>query len=1108
MKYGKQGVTPYITVSDDNLDSFTAILYKYGDDGIPFETGTHISEEGVYTLVVQATDWANNISEENVYFEIDLTAPSDTGDITYIIVDNEILFNWQEINEDDLSGYNIYRDNEQLNTDILTETYFADLPGEGTFIYKVTSIDDVLNESNGRQITITIDDSIIITNPQSYDYYNFMFLLTGEIENREIRKIDVDYAQYYDENIIPDDWTIYKHDKNVCRHFVIPVFARDFEDSMYIFRVKAELDDGTTRLACVRIGVDKTKPDTLLYIQELSQYYGADFGEIKDVYISINATVSFFATDTLVNDCASGIKITKYKIVNENDLKGESIFNKLFDWQEWHDTDEPIELAEEGIYYIAFYSIDNAKYFGNIGPINIVKLNIKKIQPEVKSGDLENFKDNFAGISLIKPPKQDYQGNAIINYHIITPPGIQDIQTDLNINYNSSMDETIFGYGCNINLMSISTDGTDDFYNFIYDNKKLPMFETDVTGDYKLVENNMFNTFHKHQDYWELYDKEGKKYIFGSTYSSKIVYPDNSEKWMLDKKIDRNGNFIDYYYAKDTSKIRPISIKYTGNNDFIPYFEIIFEYNASDIIIKIMSGSNYVRKYELNVESDLSGKNLLKEIREYGSNGTDFIEPYVTKLIYSDCDNKLISVENPINGKINIEYNSNNFKMKKVKVYNNNDLLYKDCYEYSNEDGYIIVTNKIDKKNYTNSYYYSTGLKESKLHKVHTYKKKKLHTSIENSWEIINGKLSLSSEKNIEHSKPQKITETIYRYDQYTNIMRIDSTGDTDNYNLSYFLEYANHDINGNAITKLIHSYKMLNNDDIRHYERWYYYDDLDFGEVDTGNLTREVCFNEDDLEEEIKYTYNEYGKIISIVKDENKITTFDYENITNNYIESIIDPSGDIIQTIFDPNTGYILTKEYEEGNIITHSYNDYGRLVNLISSGDENYNIDIEYFLDADNPKIEITKTIDNETFLTELAYDCFGRLLSIKYPDGNTITYKYKDGLLNSVYKNEKGKDKKTYKYIKCIEYDAFKRRIKIKYGDNNYYKYDLSSINSILNGINESIDNITNLVDLTAINKHPMIYDYFINEDDGIIKLIYDNEELVARKEGDDIIWIYK
>lgn len=64
-------ITPVFTATDDNLAGVSAVL-----DGASFASGTPVAGEGPHTLVVTATDAANNRTTVTVHFTLDRTPPA------------------------------------------------------------------------------------------------------------------------------------------------------------------------------------------------------------------------------------------------------------------------------------------------------------------------------------------------------------------------------------------------------------------------------------------------------------------------------------------------------------------------------------------------------------------------------------------------------------------------------------------------------------------------------------------------------------------------------------------------------------------------------------------------------------------------------------------------------------------------------------------------------------------------------------------------------------------------------------------------------------------------------------------------------------------------
>jgi hypothetical protein len=128
-----------------------------------------------------------------------------------------------------------------------------------------------------------------------------------------------------------------------------------------------------------------------------------------------------------------------------------------------------------------------------------------------------------------------------------------------------------------------------------------------------------------------MYDKNGNEYLFGASSQSQesaTTSQTNSVqtyKWMLEKEIDKNGNYIRYVYAKDHNQIYPQEIIYTGHGssdgpltvtfatssrpdvaiNFSPGFEVDTYYRISQITAAV-NGST-VRQYNLSYTTGNNG---------------------------------------------------------------------------------------------------------------------------------------------------------------------------------------------------------------------------------------------------------------------------------------------------------------------------------------------------------------------------------------------------------------------------------------------------------------------------------------------------------------------
>ena len=84
------------------------------------------------------------------------------------------------------------------------------------------------------------------------------------------------------------------------------------------------------------------------------------------------------------------------------------------------------------------------------------------------------------------------------------------------------------------------------------------------------VDNGSNNAYTFANNTWTVYDKNGTRYLYGSSdsgrqYDTSTGTSTNTYKWYLQEVRDTNGNYIKYTYTRDSNEIYPSQIIYTGN---------------------------------------------------------------------------------------------------------------------------------------------------------------------------------------------------------------------------------------------------------------------------------------------------------------------------------------------------------------------------------------------------------------------------------------------------------------------------------------------------------------------------------------------------------------
>lgn len=154
-------------------------------------------------------------------------------------------------------------------------------------------------------------------------------------------------------------------------------------------------------------------------------------------------------------------------------------------------------------------------------------------------------------------------------------------------------------------------------------------------------------------DSFTVFTKDGLILEFGYTNDSRITGNEDStkvESWLLNRVLDRNGNYYIISYSKDyyhKGEFNQIEVKYTGNINTgqMPYCKIILNYvnrQYSTLATKYLSGYSHelaknlgeiliydhdtlLTKYKL--EYELSYSSQLKKIKRFAANGIDTLQP-------------------------------------------------------------------------------------------------------------------------------------------------------------------------------------------------------------------------------------------------------------------------------------------------------------------------------------------------------------------------------------------------------------------------------------------------------------------------------------------------
>jgi hypothetical protein len=236
-------------------------------------------------------------------------------------------------------------------------------------------------------------------------------------------------------------------------------------------------------------------------------------------------------------------------------------------------------------------------------------------------------------------PKADGESGPLIQtLKLDIPPGRNALQPDLSLEYNSqSAEDSIAGYGWTVTvpyIQRLNKTGSQNLYNAGYftssiDGELATTTVTASTTSFEAkVETGAFNSYSFTNNVWTMYDKHGTRYLFGASDNSQQNASASSTQiytWYLREIRDTNNNYVRYVYAKDSGKIYPQTIYYTGNGtadgifkisfststrpdpyvSYKPLFKVTTNYRISKITAA-MNGTT-VREYDLSYTAGNNG---------------------------------------------------------------------------------------------------------------------------------------------------------------------------------------------------------------------------------------------------------------------------------------------------------------------------------------------------------------------------------------------------------------------------------------------------------------------------------------------------------------------
>jgi len=210
-------------------------------------------------------------------------------------------------------------------------------------------------------------------------------------------------------------------------------------------------------------------------------------------------------------------------------------------------------------------------------------------------------------------------------------PGINGMQPNISLNYNSNAKNGIAGWGWSIGGLSVITrckatlfrDGytsginSGDQYKYCMNSQRLVKVGTNVYQ----TESESYSRIVKTDERWLVYERSGKVLEFGATSNSRREDADGVPYlWSISKVSDLSGNYLTANYEKDSvlGSFRIQKIEYTKNSAGNSNQVVEFKYeNRPDTSKKYTAGSKDLSDKRLAKIQIKSNSTLLKSYNLY-----------------------------------------------------------------------------------------------------------------------------------------------------------------------------------------------------------------------------------------------------------------------------------------------------------------------------------------------------------------------------------------------------------------------------------------------------------------------------------------------------------
>ncbi len=336
------------------------------------------------------------------------------------------------------------------------------------------------------------------------------------------------------------------------------------------------------------------------------------------------------------------------------------------------------------------------------------------------------------------------------------------------------------------------------------------------------------------------------------------------------------------------------------------------------------------------------------------------------------------------------------------------------------------------------------------------------------------------------------VTETEYGYDDYGNIKVINNLGDNSTQGDERY-EYLDYVYNTTAwIVEKPKKYTVYKSDNFTKIrETLYRYDNINYGDSPIkGDITRdEQWFNTDNSNITSEYSYDSHGNLIKETNPRGFNITYNYGmiDLTNTFIDRIINQKGHITNYLYDLGTGNLLSETDSNGFIKNYTYDNFGRIQKEIQPYDNSLYPTKEYIYNLDGfaPESVLIKLREkndtNNTLDTYYFYDGLANLIQIKSEAENQ-----KQSVVDFYYDVDKRVIKQNNPYFVTTKENYSEPNVSINFIG---YKYDVLSRTTKVKNQDGTERNITfNREEITYVDEKANKKIYSLDAYDRIVKVI--------------------